>query len=73
MNSPGFFESLAVCVERIARHAYYPGIEQAIDQCLEEIDELTHSGCITAEQRGVLHFLVRGVTSAASNNAASAA
>jgi hypothetical protein len=73
MNSPGYFERLAVCVERIARHSHYPGIEQAIDQCLEEIDELTHSGCITAEQRGVLRFLGRGVTSTASKNAASAA
>ena len=73
MNSTGFFERLSVCVERIARHAYYPGIEQAIDQCLEEIDELTHSGRVTAEQREALRFLVLDLTLAASNNVASAA
>jgi hypothetical protein len=51
MNSPSYFERLVVCVQRVARHAYYPGIDQAVGQCLEDIDELMHSGRITAEQR----------------------
>jgi hypothetical protein len=72
MQSPDYFERLAVCVERIARHSYDPGIEPAIEFCLEEFDEITHSGSITAEQRRVLRFLLRGVTSTASNNAATA-
>jgi hypothetical protein len=73
MNSPNYFERLVVCVQRVARHAYYPGIDQAIDQCLADIDELMHSGRITAEQREALRFLVLGVTLTASNNTASAA
>jgi hypothetical protein len=73
MNSPNYFERLVVCVQRVARHAYYPGIDQAIDQCLADIDELMDSGRITAEQREALRFLVLGVTLTASNNTASAA
>lgn len=73
MNSPDYFERLVVCVQRVARHAYYPGIDQAVDQCLEDIDELMHSGRITAAQREALRFLVPGITVTASNNAASAA
>ena len=73
MNSPDYFERLVVCVQRVARHAYYPGIDQAVDQCLEDIDELMHSGRITAEQRKALRFLLLGITLTASNNAASAA
>ena len=73
MNSPSYFERLVACVQRVTRHAYYPGIDQAIDQCLEDIDDLMHSGRITAEQRKALRCLVLGVTLTASNNAASAA
>jgi hypothetical protein len=73
MNSRTDFERLVVWVQRVARHAYYPGIEQAIDHCLEDIDELMHSGRITAEQREALRFLVLGITLTASNNAACAA
>jgi hypothetical protein len=73
MNNTDYFERLVMCVQRVARHSYYPGIEQAIDQCLDEIDELMHSGLITAEQRGVLRSLVLNVNLTRSNNAASAA
>jgi hypothetical protein len=73
MSSPNYFDRLVMCVQRVARHSYYPGIEQAIDQCLDEIDELTHLGLITAEQRGVLRSLVLSVNLTSSNNAASAA
>jgi hypothetical protein len=73
MNSPSYFERLAVCVQRVARHAYYPGIDQAIGQCLEDIDELMDSGLITVDQRKALRCLVLGGTLTASNNADSAA
>ena len=43
MNGPVCFERLVASVESIARHAYYPGIDQAIELCLENIDELMHS------------------------------
>jgi hypothetical protein len=69
MNRPGDCERLVAWVQRVARHAYYPGI----DQCLEDIDELMHSGRIMAEQREALRCLVLGITLTASNNAASTA
>ncbi len=62
MNSPDYFERLVATVERIARHAYYPGIDQAIDQCLEDIDELMRSGRITTEQHEALRFVLLGMT-----------
>jgi hypothetical protein len=73
MNNTGYFERLAMCVQRVARHSYYPGIEQAIDQRLDEVDELMHLGRITAEQRGVLRSLVLSANLTMSHNAASAA
>jgi hypothetical protein len=62
MNSLSYFERLVASVERIARHAYYPGIEQSINQCLEDIDELMHEDCITPEQREALRFVLLGMT-----------
>jgi hypothetical protein len=73
MNSPGYFARLVACVQGVACHAYYPSIDQAIDQCLEDIDDLMHSGRITAEQREALRCLVLGVKLTASNNATRAA
>jgi hypothetical protein len=62
MNSVGYFERLVASVERIARHSYYPGIDQAINQCLEDIDELLHEDRITLEQREALRFVLLGMT-----------
>ena len=62
MNSPSYFDRLAVQVERIARHAYYPGIDQTVDQCLEDIDELMRAGRISPEQREALRFVLLGMT-----------
>ena len=43
--SLSYYDRLVASVGRIARHAYYPGIEQTLDQCLEDIDALrTPSG-----------------------------
>jgi len=69
MTGPVYFERLVTSVERIARHAYYPGIDQAIEICLEDIDELMHANRITPEQREALRLLLLGITL----NAASAA
>ena len=49
MNSPSYFDRLVAQVERIARHAYYPGIDQTVDQCLEDLDELMRAGRISPE------------------------
>jgi hypothetical protein len=72
MNSPVFYESLVASVERIARHTYYPGIDQAIEQCLDDIDGLLDSGKITLDQRDALRFVLLGMTlsSAAAASAA---
>jgi hypothetical protein len=62
MNGPVYFERLVASVERIARHAYYPGIDQAIELCLEDIDELMHANRITPDQREALRLLLMGIT-----------
>jgi hypothetical protein len=72
MSSPVFFESLVTSVERIARHAYYPGIDEAISQCLDDIDELMHSGQISSEQRDALRLVLLGMTLSTSSAASAA-
>ena len=62
MNSLSYFENLVASVERIARHAYFPGIDQAINQCLEDIDDLRDEDRITPEQREALRFVLLGMT-----------
>jgi hypothetical protein len=62
MTNLGYFNNLVACVERIARHAYYPDIDQAISQCLEDIDDLMHEARITPEQREALRFVLLGMT-----------
>ncbi len=73
MNSPNYFERLVASVERITRHAYYPGIEQAITQCLEDIEELLHDGVITVDEREALRFVLLGIGLTATPSPASAA
>ena len=73
MISSDYFERLVTSVERIARHAYYPGIDEAIEQCLEDIDELMHAGRITAEERDALRMVLLGMTLTPSNNTSNAA
>jgi len=41
-------------VERIAGHASYPGKQQAVDQCAEDVKDLIASGRITADQGAIL-------------------
>ena len=73
MISSNYYERLVTSVQRIARHAYYPGITEAIDQCLEDIDELLRSGCITPEEREALRIVLLGMTISAAGNASNAA
>ncbi len=63
MNGIAYFERLVTSAERIARHASYPGKEQAVSQCLEDIEDLVLAGRIDAEQRGVLREILRGASS----------
>jgi hypothetical protein len=62
MDSHEYFDRLVESVERIARHSYYPGIDQAVDQCLEDIDDLMSEGLITLPQREALRFILLGLT-----------
>jgi hypothetical protein len=55
MGNTSYFERLVASVEQIARHAYFPGKGEAVDQCLDDLEDLVLAGRITAEQRGVLH------------------
>jgi len=73
MISSDYFERLVTSVERIARHTYYPGIDETIEQCLEDIDELMHAGRITAEEREALRIILLGMTLTSSNNTSNAA
>jgi hypothetical protein len=72
MNTPVSYENLAASVETIARHTYYPGIDQVIEQCLDDIDELLDAGQITPDQREALRLVLLGMT-LTSARAASAA
>jgi len=73
MISSEYFERLVTSVERIARHAYYPGIDEAIEQCLEDIDELMQAGRITAEEREALRIVLLGMTLTSTSNTSNAA
>ena len=73
MISSNYFERLVTSVDRIARHAYYPGIDEAIEQCLEDIDELMHAERITAEEREALRIVLLGMTLTSSTNSSNAA
>jgi hypothetical protein len=63
MNGISYFERLIASVERIARHADYPGKDQAVGQCLEDIDDLVLAQRITAEQRERLRAVLVGALS----------
>lgn len=67
------FRCLVTSVERIARHVYYPGIDEAIEHCLEDLDELTAAGRITPEEREALRIVLLGMTMTASSNTSNAA
>ncbi len=49
-----YFERLVASVERIARHAFFPGKQQAVELCVEDVESLIASGRITADQGAIL-------------------
>ena len=63
MNGTSYFDRLVASAERIARHADYPGKEQAVGQCIEDIDDLAIAERITAEQREMLRAVLLGALS----------
>ena len=60
MDKASYFEKLVGTLSRIASHSYYPGKEDAVEQCLEEVEEIRLSGQITAEQSAILRDLLLG-------------
>jgi hypothetical protein len=63
MNGASYFDRLVASAERIARHADYPGKEEAVGQCIEDIDDLAIAERITAEQREMLRAVLLGALS----------
>jgi hypothetical protein len=49
-----YFERLVEATGLIARHPDYPGKQQVVDRCVEEIAELLRSGQVTAAQGEIL-------------------
>ena len=60
VDKSSYFEKLVGSLSRIASHSYYPGKEDTVEQCLEEIEEIRLSGRITAEQSATLRELLLG-------------
>ena len=54
MDDATYFERLAANVARLARHPHFSAKPHAVDLCLQDIDDLSLAGRITAEQAGVL-------------------
>jgi len=62
MTGSMYFERLVASVDRIARHAYYPGIDETIHQSLQDLEDLFSSGRITGEERDALRFILLGIS-----------
>ena len=54
MDDATYFERLAANVARLAHHPHFPAKPHAVELCLQDIDDLSLAGRITAEQAGVL-------------------
>ena len=63
MNETTYFDRLVASAERIARHAGYPGKDQAVEQCLADIDDLLSAGRITNAQGERLRTVLRSALS----------
>lgn len=60
LDNASYFEKLVQSVTRIVRHTYYPGKVEAIELCLEELDDLQAVGRISSDQRSSLRELLMG-------------
>jgi hypothetical protein len=60
MDDVTYFDRLAANVRRIAHHSGFAAKQQAVDLCLEDIDDLRLAGRISAEQAGVLRRTLLG-------------
>ncbi len=60
LDNASYFQKLMATVTRIARHSFYPGKEEAVELCLEEIEELRDCGRISDDQLARLRELLLG-------------
>ena len=60
MDDATYFDRLAANVTRIARHPHFPAKPHAVDLCLQDIEDLSLAGRITAEQAGILRATLLG-------------
>jgi hypothetical protein len=60
MSRPPYFQRLVETAELIARHADYPGKRGAVEQCVEDVEDLSRTGRITDQQRDALREILLG-------------
>ena len=60
MSDTRYFDRLLETAGLIARHADYPGKRQIVDQCREEVDDLSSAGTITYAQAELLREILLG-------------
>ena len=58
MNEMTYFDRLVASTQRIARHAWHPGKDRAVEQCVDDIEGLVEVGRITPEQGDVLRDIL---------------
>lgn len=66
MSEAHMFNRLEQAMSLIARHPFYPGKQQVIDECLEELGERVRQGTLTVEQHGHLVGILTAETAVAS-------
>jgi hypothetical protein len=59
MNDTTYFERLSANIMRLVHHPGFADKRQAIELCMEDVDDLRLDGRITAEQAGVLRQALR--------------
>ncbi len=59
MTKLSHFERLVESVDLIARHVDYPGKQEVVNRCAEEIEELFRAGQINDSQEGFLLQILR--------------
>ena len=60
MDNASYFEKLVGTLSGIASHSYYPGKDDAVEQCLVELEEIRLSGKISADQSATLRDILLG-------------
>ncbi len=62
MSDSHYFERLLDSAGMIARYADFPGKQQVVERCREEVEDLARSGMITSDQGETLQEILLGVS-----------